>query len=104
MTHKIGERSANAVARPGKPLQKLLDSQLRQWPMPITIESSPAVCCNEAYTNFARDFGISLSCLYGHCLMSRVDQADPNLFGAHEESVKMTTVKTERHCGAQMLE
>lgn len=87
---RIGERSARAVARPGIPLEKLLNQvSSRQFKGRRGLGCIPAVCCDEANANLFGEFGVAFSCLDSDGLMSGIDQPDLRCFTTLEKCIEM---------------
>jgi hypothetical protein len=100
VTQKTGERSAKAVAKPGRPLENL-ETVSFVCELRCQLEDRPAIGCHKANAHFSRDFGIAFSSLNSCGLMSRIDELDPNIMSTHEEGVKMAAVESKGHIGSK---
>lgn len=99
-------RSANAVAKPGMPLQNLMLGQCHAnkastegWTANV-----PAVRCHKANSNLALDLGIAFSCLDCDSLVPGIDKCDADVVSPHQKGIQMATMKTEGDVNTKVLE
>lgn len=61
---------------------------------------SPAVRCDEADADIARDLSISFSCLDSYSLVPGVDEVDVGVSAAYQERVKVASMKAKSKLAA----
>lgn len=77
-------------------------STLRKLSSSIANVHSPTICSNETHPDCPCHFSISFSGLYRYSLMSGIDKPDSTLFGADQECIQMSAMKTKCYFYPQM--